>query len=182
MEQRLQKPQGNIIKIAVTGPESTGKTELASGLARHFGDVWVPEFARDYLNHLNRDYTYDDLEIIAKGQIGEEYRLIKTAKKFLFCDTELSVIKIWSEYKYGKCSREVLRLMQQTPYHLYLLCDTDIPWEYDVLREHPGKGRYFSECFIRELSSRSLPYAVIKGLGAQRLDLAVKTVLKTFSE
>jgi len=90
-----------IKKIAITGPESTGKSELAKKLAKHYNTVWVPEFSREYIDNINRPYDYDDIIEIAKGQLNREKEAEKKANKFLFCDTELIVAKIWSEFKYS---------------------------------------------------------------------------------
>ncbi|MCD4681228.1 MAG: ATP-binding protein, partial [Bacteroidales bacterium] len=86
-----------IKRIAITGPESTGKSQLAKKLAEHYNTVWVPEFAREYLNIINRPYGQADILDIAKGQVESEDRLANFAKKILFCDTEAIVTKIWSE-------------------------------------------------------------------------------------
>ena len=96
-------------KIAIVGPESTGKSTLAEGLAKHYQTVWVPEYARGYLNKLGRGYDQSDLIKIAQGQLGLEDECVNDAKRFLFCDTNLVVIKIWSDFKYGNCAPEILQ-------------------------------------------------------------------------
>ena len=126
-----------IHKIAIVGPESTGKSLLSEQLSNHYNTAWVPEVARDYLHKLNRPYTFDDLSVIAKLQLKEEERLSKTAKHFLFCDTNLIVIKVWSDFKYGRTEKWIVDAIQKSDYSLHLLTDIDLPWEDDPLREHP---------------------------------------------
>jgi NadR type nicotinamide-nucleotide adenylyltransferase len=116
-------------RILILGPESTGKSTLASDLAVHFDEPWVPELAREYLSMLDREYEYPDLLQIAKGQVALEDELAQKAQKFLFCDTDLRVIQVWSEHKYGKVHEWVKRELDQRIYDMILLTDIDLPWE-----------------------------------------------------
>src|SRR5690606_11050767 len=125
----------DIRRVAVIGPECTGKSDLSKFLAAEFNTVWVPEFAREYLDNLSRPYIIDDLTEIAKGQIEQEDSLTARANQVLICDTNLYVIKVWSNFKYGHCDPWILRQIAERPYDLYLLTYVDIPWEYDPLRE-----------------------------------------------
>jgi NadR type nicotinamide-nucleotide adenylyltransferase len=162
--------------IAVTGPESTGKSMLAEQLALHYNTVWVPEFAREYLEKLERPYEEKDILSIAKGQLASESAQMKYAEKFLFCDTEFIVTKIWSEVKYNRCDPWILEIIKTHRYDLYLLCDIDLPWQYDPLREHPHKRRYLFNLYYNELNSQKFPFAVIRGTGPRRLQNALKTI------
>jgi len=163
-------------RIAITGPESTGKSMLAEQLAAHYGTLWVPEYAREYLNGLNRPYEFDDLAKIARGQLAHENRLARQAGKYLFCDTELLVIKIWSLYKYHRCDPWILEELGSHPYDLYLLCDIDLPWVEDPLREHPALRKYFFDWFCRELEQMKAPFRVVSGPGPDRLQNALSII------
>ena len=165
-----------IRKIAVTGPESTGKSMLSVQLAAHYHTVWTPEFARDYLSGLDRPYEEKDILYIARQQILEEERQLKVANHFLFCDTELIVTKIWSEVKYGRCDPWILKTVENHRYDLFLLCDIDLPWEYDPLREHPDKRGFLFDLYLRELTERKFPFFIIRGFGPQRLKSAVERI------
>ena len=133
----------DILKIAIVGPESTGKSSLAEQLAVHYNTLWVPEYARAYLDKLSHPYTESDLLDIARGQLAMESSLSKKASRYLFCDTNLHVIKIWSEYKYKRCHTEILRNLHNDNYALHLLTNIDLPWEYDPQREHPHLRDFF---------------------------------------
>ena len=150
-----QKP---LIKVAVIGPESTGKSTLCELLAQYYNTQWCPEFAREFLLTHGTDYSYDDLLYIAKGQLAmeDEYtqslvgssesgvnssvqdsELQTPNSKLLFIDTEMYVMKVWCEFVFGKCHRWVLDQIIERKYDLYLLCNTDLPWVKDELREYP---------------------------------------------
>jgi len=172
--------RNNIIRIAITGPESSGKTTLAKQLALHFNTVWVPEYARKYLNTNGNNYNYNDLEKIARGQLLSEKKIMKSAKHFLFADTEMLVIKIWSQYKYGKCSQWILDTLKEHRYNLFLLCKNDLPWAYDSLRENPDitERNILFEMYKTELENYEFPYVVISGKGEKRINAAINAVLQ----
>ena len=169
-----------IKKIAITGPESTGKSFLAEKLARHFHTWWVPEFARVYIDHLDRNYTYDDILFIAKSQKESESVAINMAKSFVFCDTDLIVTKIWCEYKYGKCHQWILDNIENSNYDLYLLLNIDLPWQPDAQREHPDSRKELFELYLEELKSRRLPFEIISGVGDERLQNAINIIEQKF--
>ncbi|MBR9998767.1 MAG: ATP-binding protein, partial [Cyclobacteriaceae bacterium] len=165
-----------MLKIAIVGPESTGKTVLAEMLAQHYHTEWVPEYARDYLNMINRPYTKDDLEIMAIEQINLENRLEKKANSLLISDTTLLVIKIWCEFRYGECPEWIREEVQHRFYNLHLLTAIDIPWEEDPQREHPHKREYFYELYRRELERLGFDFIEIRGTPAERLKKSIEKI------
>lgn len=167
-----------IRRIAITGPESTGKSQLSEELAAYFQTIWVPEYAREYIAKLDRPYNDVDILHIAQGQIAAEENLLFKANKLLFCDTELIVTKIWCEHKYGFCHDWILNMLEKPRYDFYLLCNIDLPWEYDVQREHPELRKYFFDLYFNELTKRNYPFAVINDAGKIRLNNAVEFVNK----
>jgi NadR type nicotinamide-nucleotide adenylyltransferase len=167
-----------VIKIAITGPESTGKSTLCELLAKSYHTIYVPEYARDYIEKLNHPYSYEDLLEIAKVQIRLEGQLSSIANKLIFCDTDLTVIKIWSEHKFGKCHSWILDKLNEIRYDYYFLCNIDIPWEFDEQREHPHLRQYFFDLYRKEMDSRNLPYYIISGLENERLLTCKKIIDK----
>ncbi len=165
-----------IARIAVTGPESTGKSVLAELLAAYYKTVWVPEYAREYLDSLGHPYEKEDIALIARGQLAREAIREEKATSMLFCDTEMLVTKIWSEVKYKWCDPWILDALENHRYNLYLLCDIDLPWQYDPLREHPDQRQFLFDLYYRELSARKFPFAVVRGTGERRLKNAVETI------
>jgi NadR type nicotinamide-nucleotide adenylyltransferase len=168
--------KNQVIKIAITGPESTGKSILAKQLAEHYLTVWVPEYAREYINNLDRPYNQEDILEIARGQIRSENAICRRTSELLICDTELIVTKIWSEVKYGKCDSWILNKIENHKYNLYLLCDIDIPWSEDPQREHPHMREYLFNLYRHELLTRELPFFIVTGIGHGRLDNAIRII------
>ncbi|MDO9511476.1 MAG: ATP-binding protein [Bacteroidales bacterium] len=169
-------------RIAITGPESTGKSLLTARLAQMFRTSYVNEFARDYIDAFDRPYQYEDLLSIAQGQIASEDEAAKNATRILFCDTELTVIKIWSEVRYEKCDHRIIDLLNNRSYDLYLVMDVDLPWEYDPQREHPGFRPQLLEMYIQEMKNRSLPWELVSGDGPDRLLNALNHIYRHFPE
>jgi NadR type nicotinamide-nucleotide adenylyltransferase len=169
-------------RIAITGPESTGKSELARQLADHFRTLWVPEAAREYLDHLGRPYVFEDIAKIARQQLDLENRLAEKALNLLFCDTDMLVTKIWSNYKYGKCDPWVAEKVKSHRYNLYLLCNIDLPWIEDPLRENPGQREELYGIYLKELQQLNVEFAVISGTGRARTENAILAVEKALDD
>ena len=172
----MKSPLQKIKKIAIIGPECTGKSELSEYLAQHFNTVWVTDYARTYLDNLNSPYTETDLVKIAHGQIRLEDEWIAEANRVLICDTNLLVIKVWSNYKYGHCSEEILQLIKSRTYDLYLLTYIDIPWQEDPQREHPNERETLWKIYKNELEQQDIPYVEIKGEREARRAMAIEAI------
>lgn len=170
-------------RIVIIGPESTGKSTLTEDLATYFQRPWVPEYARSYLDQLGRPYEEEDLWVIAQGQLAAEDQAAQQAGKgFLFCDTDLYVLKVWSEHKYGRCDERILRKIAERPYDFYLLTDIDIPWISDPQREHPQPEMraYFLSVYEALVQESTCPWTKISGSRTERLSKAVEVLKKHF--
>ncbi|RYY70956.1 MAG: ATPase [Chitinophagaceae bacterium] len=167
-------------KIVILGPESTGKSTLCEQLATHYAARWVPEFARSYLSDTGNQYGFEDLWEIAKGQLASQESIAAEADPAapLFIDTDLYVIKIWSEISFNKCDNRILTHIAKTNYDLYLLCDTDLPWSEDPMREYPALEMrqkiyaYYKDAMLNQ----STPWVNISGNYNERLEKAIKAV------
>ena len=155
-------------RIAIVGPESTGKSALAQALASHYQTPWVPEYAREYLAHLPRSYREADLWAIAQGQLAAEAAQAALAERWLFVDTNLLVIYIWAQFKYGRVDPRISDAMHLAAYDLHLLTDIDLPWADDPLREHPHARQELFELYQHALEEAGVPYAVISGTDERR--------------
>lgn len=179
---RAVERKSHIPKVAIVGPECTGKTDLSAFLAEHYKTAWVKEYARAYLDNLNRPYDETDLLKIAHGQIRMEDEWSSEASGLLICDTNLIVIKIWSEFKYGRCDQEIIDLMQSRNYDLTLLTFIDIPWQDDPQREHPKERQKLWDTYVSELQKQNLSFVEVKGERDQRRSTATAAIDKLLSK
>lgn len=180
MEKNLRQQKTTIIKIALFGPESTGKTTLAKQLADYYETEWVPEFARDYLQEKWEENQHicvaDDMMPIAYGQASLENERLATANKYLFCDTNLMVTKVFSEMYYGFCDPLLNEAALKHEYDLFFLTDIDVPWEKDDIRDTPeGRETVFS-VFKQTLIDTKKPFITISGNKECRLVKATKII------
>jgi len=169
-----------IKKIVLFGSESTGKTTLAQQLAIFYKTVWVPEFAREYLENERINVHYSDVIPIAKGQLIAEDALIERANKFLICDTNILETKVYSDVYFGASPEWLLEEILKREYDLYLLTDIDVEWSPDPLRDKPHQRKEIHNFFKNELLNRKLPFAEISGLEEERLKSAIYSIEKFF--
>ena len=165
-------------RILILGPESTGKSTLAEKLAKHFAEPWVPEVAREYLENLDHPYAYVDLLQIGKQQMRTEDEMAGAAKNYLFCDTDLRVIQVWSQHRYGKVDPWVLEEIARRTYDLILLCAPDLPWQADPLREHPElemREEFFAQ-YLQLTKQSGFPFKIIAGDPVKRISAAVEAI------
>ncbi len=168
-------------KVVILGPESTGKSTVCAFLADHYHTAWVPEFARKYLLELGRPYQYDDLITIARGQLQAEDEMMNVAQgQPVFIDTDMYVMKVWCEFVFGKCHSFILDQIVTRSYDLYLLCNTDLPWVKDELREYPdlvNRNKLF-HIYKDLMINQHTPWVEISGLDDERLRQAITAVDK----
>lgn len=175
----MEKESGKMFKVAVVGPESTGKSTMANYLAKELGTVCVPEYARFYCKNLNNQYTLQDEVNMYYGQIALEEALTSSAKNgVLICDTTILTVKIWSDHLFGHTPNEVTEDIKTRKYDLYLLMDIDLPWEDDPLRDFPTERAHFMQVWKDELANLKANYEVISGLDQQRLQNGLQAVKK----
>ncbi len=162
--------ENKLTKIAVVGPESTGKSTMAKYLAKKMNTVCIPEYARYYCQNLNRQYTLQDEVNMFYGQLALEEALIPLAQNnVLIADVTIMTIKIWCDHLFGDTPLEVKDEINKRKYDLYLLMDIDLPWEDDPLRDFPEQREHFMQIWEKELVAIQANYRVISGLGEERL-------------
>ena len=167
-------------KIVIIGPESTGKSTLSAQLAEHYQTAWCPEFAREYLQAKGGNkYDFADLLNIAHGQLELEDMMLAQARNGLyFIDTDMYVMKVWCEVAFDQCHTWILRQIANRSYDFYLLCNTDLPWTPDALREYPDPSfrKKLYHIYKDILVNARTPWAEISGTDTQRLQTAVRII------
>ncbi len=164
-----------LIRIVVTGPESTGKTVLCERLAKHYGVMFIPEYAREYVQNLKKKYTYEDVIHIANRQLELEKEYVNTSKEILFYDTYLLITKVWFEVVYKECPGWIENVMISNNIDLFLLCAPDIPWIPDGIRENGGEMReWLFEEYRKQLERYQCAYKII--VGTRRFESAKEII------
>ncbi len=163
------------MRIAILGPESSGKSTLSKALSQHFGIPLVEEYARAYLTDLAKPYTLEDLLSIAEEQFSLSDGTIQ-----LISDTEMSTMVIWAEEKFKEVPEQILKLETQQEFSLYILCRPDIPWQADALRENPDDRERLFLLYEERLIALSRPYQVVSGQGEARMNKALDLISISF--
>ena len=167
------------IRIVVTGPESTGKTTLAKQLAEYYHGQYLPEYAREFIEELSHPYTFEDVETIAKAQIKQFQETQNSPDKVFIFDTWLIITKVWFDWVFGKAPLWIEGQIKNCEMDLFLLCQPDIPWEADRVRENGGENRVklFMQ-YRRELIDYGFNFVEISGTGEERLTNAIAAISK----
>jgi len=183
-----------MLKIAIVGPESSGKTSLAEALMVHYQGGYISEVSREYLEGIERPYEEHDLLEIARAIqelhagaedivreheaaiSGQDLGRLDRFRRPVFYDTDTLNIRIWSQEKYGRVHPEIERMVQETRYTWRLLCRPDIPWEPDPFRENPHDRDRLFDVWEREMKALGLPYTIIEGTHEQRMRTATNLV------
>ena len=169
------------IRIAVTGPESTGKTTLAIQLAGQFDGLYIPEYARNYVEKLDHHYTFEDVEAIARMQVTQYQQALDSDCRFVFFDTWLIITKVWFEWVYNKVPEWLDQEIRNCPIDLFLLCRPDLPWEADPVRENGGENRIkLYNQYKSNLQEYGFNFIEVEGVGENRVATAIESVRRIF--
>ena len=175
------------LRVAVFGPESTGKTALAARLAAHFGEPWAAEHVREYWERAGGRIGPADLDAIARGQIALEEQAAARARRVVFCDTELLTCTLWNDLLFpGACPRWVRAEAERRArgFALYLYCVDDLPFAPDPQRCFPGaeERSRAAACWREALVSRALPRVEITGTGVEREQRAIAALERLLAD
>lgn len=168
-------------KVCIVGPESTGKSTLVRALAAHYNTKYVHEWARNLTDSQAGKCSFEEIEMIARGQIAAEKAMEKQANRVLFLDTDITVTKVYSKWMFdGDVPRHIEEELERNDkrYDLYLLTEPDVPWVDDGCRFYgdPEQRAMFFDDIRSELKRRALPYTVISGSWRERTFKAIEAV------
>tara|TARA_B110000003_G_C16633736_1_gene527645 strand:+ start:1078 stop:1644 length:567 start_codon:yes stop_codon:yes gene_type:complete len=181
MEKALEQNPSSCVKIVLFGPESSGKTTLATQLAAHFNAQWVPEYMRTYLElkwkNSKKTIEKKDLLPIARGHIRDENKLAGQTDTLLLLDTNMLQIKTYCQYYYnGWCPAQIIKASQTHQYDYYFLTSVDVPWEKDNLRDRPNDRDKMFRIFEQQLIDKNTPYTILEGTKQERLINAIAII------
>lgn len=160
--------------IVITGAESTGKSTLTEALAKHLHVPFIPEIAREYVEKLDSDYNYDDVVKIAQMQIEHFEKVQHSNSPYIFIDTWLLNTKVWFEEVFKRSPEWLIQKIVQIKIDLFLVCDIDLPWVYDPVRENGGdKRKLLHQKYIENINEFNYNYNIVSGQGEQRLQNAL---------
>lgn len=163
--------------VIITGAESTGKSTLTQLLAAHYNVPLYAEFARNYVEQLNRPYNYDDVEIIARKQVEQVKTAREMAYPVIFVDTWLIITKVWFEVVFQNVPEWLENEIKTTPIDLFLICDTNLPWIPDPVRENGGERRELLQTkYIDYIKNYNFTYQIINGENQTRFKNALHYV------
>lgn len=176
-------------RIVLTGSESTGKSTLAAQLADHFHAALVPEFLRRYADEHQGRLGPEDVEAIARGQIGLEDRIAVESRShqpartadLMILDTDLLSAVVYNRHYYGECPAWIEEEAARRAADLYLLLDIDVPWTPDPLRDRGDQREVMQTLFRDALEEHRLPWIAITGSWDERKRMsiaAIESVLK----
>lgn len=166
----------SMLKIAITGPESTGKSELSQALASHFQGKVLHEYAREYLETRGPSYLQETVEQIAREQMRQQNELLFQNDRHVFFDTDLLVCRIWLEHVFGACPTWIMEASVQDVFDHTLLMNIDLPWQDDPLREHPHEREILFNKYQDALDASGRSYTVISGQGNDRINSAIQII------
>ena len=162
-----------MIRIALTGPESSGKTTLSHAISKALNGTLFLEYGRTYLEELDRAYEQEDLDRICEGHLAQFNNCSDTIQ---IVDTDFIVLKVWSLVKYGNVSETILHEVEANHFDLHILCSPDIPWEYDPMREHPEMREELFERYVEELTEAHKNYIIVSGSMEERLEKSCRAI------
>ena len=165
-------------KIVITGPESVGKTTLCLELLTKLNAVYIPEFARTYVEQIGRNYTYEDVEIIARQQVVDLQKTVaeESDKDFVIMDTFLIVTKVWFLHVYKRCPDWLQSELEKAEIDLFILLKPDIEWKFDAARENPHIRQYLYDWYKKELENIEANFVEIGGIGKTRTEQALQAI------
>ncbi len=167
---------GGVIRVVLTGSESTGKTTLAEQLARHYGAELVPEFVRAYAERKGGEIEFSDHGPIARGQMALEDEHIARAGRLVVQDTDLLSTVVYCNHYFGRCPPWIDEAAAARRPDLYLLCEIDLDWIADGVRDRGHLRDEMQQLFREAVHASGVAAVAITGTGNERLERAIDAI------
>jgi len=174
------------LRVVLIGPESTGKTRLASDLSVHYDVPWSPEYAREYVEGRKGPVEYSDVEAIGRGQKAVEDeargRASRLVRPLVVLDTDLVSTAVYSRHYYGDCPEWIEREAGERLADLYLLLHVDVGWVADgSQREQPERREELFQRFRGTLQELGAQVDEVRGTWREREQQAIERVDRLLS-
>lgn len=166
--------------VVITGPESSGKTSLASHLAQVFDAPWVPEASRRFVETATAPLSAATVDPIARLGIAMDDAARASAPPLLIHDTDLVSTVVYARHYYGACPPWIFAEAQARRADLYLLCLPDLPWESDGVRDQPTQRTELLALFRETLHAINANYIIIGGFGDARREAAESALRRRY--
>ncbi len=173
---------GVLTKIVLTGPESSGKSQLCRQLAEHFQAPFASEYARIFLEQHGPGYDFAMLDKIRSGHHQHQQSTLSRPVALAFLDTDLINFLVWEKLVFAQVHNELVDELFDEIDHHYLICYPDLPWTPDPLRENPENRIDIFEAHRREIEKRGRSYRIVKGHGFERFKNAIAAVEELLAE
>lgn len=169
---------GRVIRVVLTGSESTGKSVLAEQLADYYDAELVPEFVRQFAveKGVGVPITSDDTEAVARGQIALEDQHAARARDIVVMDTDLLSTAVYCVHYFGSCPEWIQHAARERRPDLYLLLDIDVPWVPDGVRDREMARGELQQLFRHAVAASGSPYVTISGQWDERFRRAVNAI------
>lgn len=182
---RHKSAQLRMIKISITGPESSGKSALCEWLSiRIKNSIAIPEVARIYLEAKKNGYKYvpEDLINITIQSENAIEDAIKKNKAVVINDSDFYIMRIWWEEVYKTKNEFIRTRSSDINFDVYILCEPDLPWEYDPLRENEHDRYRLYEIYKRTLSEDNRKVIYANGQDDLRFENVLTELKKLFPQ
>ncbi len=165
-----------VVRVVLTGSECTGKSTLAEALARHYGVEAVPEFVRAFAEQKGGTILFSDHGPIARGQMALEDEYCTRAAGLLIQDTDLLSTVVYCRHYFGRSPAWIEEEAQTRRPDLYLVCEPDIPWIADGVRDR-GHAREEMQVLFRDaVAGSGVANVTIRGSRDERLQAATAAI------
>jgi nicotinamide riboside kinase len=168
-----------VLRIAIVGAESTGKTSLSQALSVALGErtaarcTWVPEQLRGWCDAMGRTPRRDEQAAIAASQ-QKAIDQAAAAHELVVCDTTPLAVAIYSQMLFDDAGLMPAAVAWHRRCQVTLLTAIDLPWVADGRqRDGPHVREPVDRLLRQALADHGLAFSVIAGDGTARLDNAL---------
>lgn len=164
-----------VMKVAVLGTESTGKTTLTERLSKHFNCSSVKEAARDLIANSN-SFELDDLHLVASEHAKRIDKAVLEQSPLIIIDTDIHITKSYANFTFDKTLEVESKIYNSNKADLYLYLNNDVEYVQDGTRLSESERNFLDISHRQILQQHNIDISEIKGNWEQRFGKAVTTI------